>query len=137
MVEPFIRFGYQRKRSGGDGETDTMVTSPPGIPLIPCKLLLFTFWPVVCKWAWDPILTSESRMEAMTTLETRLLYCSKEKVMPEKGLPSRLHFLPWAQVVTWSCGQPSCEHELRSMKKSQYVEPSRLAGWAELALTRG
>lgn len=32
---------------------------------------------------------------------------------------------------------PSREHELRSMKKSQYVEPSRLAGWAELALARG
>ena len=67
-----------------------MVTSPPAIPLISCKLILFMFWPVVWKWAWDPILTSESRMEAMTTLETWLLYCSKEKVMPDKGLPSRL-----------------------------------------------
>lgn len=33
------------------------------------------------------------------TLETLLLYRSKDKVIPEKTFPCLLHFLPLAEVV--------------------------------------
>lgn len=38
-------------------------------------------------------------METMTALESLLPYWSGEKVVPEQGLPSLLHFLPLAEVV--------------------------------------
>lgn len=98
MVEPFIRLGYQKKSSAGDGETNIVVTNPPASPLAPTDIFLM-FWPLVWKWACAPILISESTVKAMMTLETLLCYCSREKLMPEEGLPSLLHFLPLAEVM--------------------------------------
>lgn len=35
----------------------------------------------------------------MTTLKTLLIYRPEEKVIPGKGLPSLLHFLPFCEVM--------------------------------------